>query len=261
VREDLDLEQQKEYNEFIKASVADGSYFKDAKDWYIFRYVYPICERTILFFMAIIAAFITYVLVITALESLPIVQETPIIIRPHDQSRYFSVIKDLRDSVELKTVDEAVAKYLLTEYLKKREGYDFRKTNLEGLNAQLNYIKNNSSMQEYKNFQSFLSKDNKDSPINYFGRDFQRIVGIESVIFPQKELVSIVDKARDFVNSGVPTDAEIKYNVTTKVNSNVVSSERYLVRINFKFSGVNSKKDTNSQLGFTVIGYKIYKIK
>ncbi len=258
--EDLSVEQ-KEYNNFIKASVADGSYFSDAKDWYFFRYVYPVCERTMLFFITIFAGAIFYILTVTITSSFPIKQEVPIIIRPTDQSKYFPVIKKLKDSVDLDNVDEAVSKYLIAEYVKKREGYDFKKTNLEDLNNQLKYIKNNSSLSEYVNFQAFLSKDNKDTPINYFGKDFQRLVDIESVAFIKPNKSTLVDKARDFVKVELPTEVNVKYRITTKINSTIISNERYLVRIRFKFSGVAAKTEPHSKLDFMVIGYKIYKIK
>ncbi len=257
----LTPEEQQEYNDFVKSLVADGSYFKDARDWYMFRYVQPVCERTMLFFIITIASFITYILVTTIFNALPIKQEVAVTIRPVDQSRYFPVIKPLKDSVELKNIDEAVSKYLLTEYIKKREGYDLRKTNIAHLNNQMNYIKNNSSIQEYRDFQSFLSKNNPDSPIIYFGRDFQRVVDINSVEFPREETDNLIDTARYFVASDLPSNANIKYTVTTKINSAVTSTQKYLVKINFKFSGVNSKKSANSNLDFTVISYKIYKIK
>ncbi len=257
---DLTPEQQ-EYNDFVKSLVRDGSYFKDARDWYIFRYVQPVCERTILFFIAVISGFVTYVLVMTILNSLPIKQEVAVIIRPKDQSLYFSVITPLRDSAELKNIDEAVSKYLLTEYIKKREGYDFRKTNIEALNNQMNYIKNNSSIQEYRDFQAFLSKNNPDSPITYFGRDFQRLVDVKSVEFLQTKTDTLIDTARYFVASDLPSNANIKYTVTTKVNAITTSTKQYLVKINFKFSGVNSKKSSDLNLDFTVISYKVYKIK
>jgi len=252
---------QKEYNDFIKASVANGAYFKDARDWYILRYVYPVCERTMLFFIAAFAGAIFYILATTIMLSLPIKQEVPIIIRPTDQSKYFPVIKKLKDSVDLQNVDEAVSKYLVTEYLKKREGYDFRRTNLEDLNKQLKYVKNNSSLQEYEKFQSFLSKENQDTPIKYFGRDFQRIVDVDSVTFVRQNVGTLIEKARDFIKSEVPSEVIIRYRVTTKINSVNVSSEKYLVKVKFKFSGIKAEKTPNSRLDFMVISYKVYKIK
>ena len=261
---DLTPEEQQEYNEFIKESVADGSYFKDARDWYLLRYVQPICERTILFFIAAITGFISYALVIIIINALPIKQQVAVIVRPKDQSLYFPVIKKLKDSVDIQNIDEAVAKYLLTEYIKKREGYDFRKSSIENLNNQLNYIRNNSSAQEYRYFQGFLNKDNPDSPILYFGKDFQRLVDVEKVTFTQKVIDNLYDQAKYFVASETPANAEIRYTVITKINSMTTATQKLLVKISFKFSGVNTAKGENlknSNLEFVVTSYKTYKIK
>lgn len=257
---DLTSEEQKEYNEFIKSSVSDGSYFKDARDWYIFRYVQPIWERTILFFANIVAGFVTYILIITIINALPMKEEKAIIIKSKDQSRYFPVMVPLRDSVDIRSIDEAVLKYLITNYVKKREGFDLRKTNIDDLTLRMNYIKNNSSIQEYKNFQNFVDTKNPESPILYFGRDFQRVVEIESVEFPEQKRDNIAEQAKYFVTSDVPQSANVRYTITNKVNSVGTAPQRYLVRINFKFSGVNSK-NTNSKLNFLITSYKIYKIK
>jgi type IV secretion system protein VirB8 len=261
VSDDLAAQKRKEYHEFIKESVANGSYFKDARDWYIFRYVLPICERTTLFFVAIVAGIITYVLAMTIINSFPIKEQVNIIIRPKDQAVYVPYIKKLRDSVELRNVDEVVAKYLLTKYLEKRENYNFREINLTKLNNRLNYIKNNSSDAEYKKFQNFLSKDNPESPMLYYGRDFQRIVNIESVSFKRDQKDNLLDKAIDFIPNKIPSQVDIRYTITNKVNSRNVGITRYLTRINFKFSGVDAKNKAKSQLNFTVISYKTYKIK
>lgn len=259
--EDLTPEQKKEYSDFVKASVADGTYFKDAVDWYLFRYVLPICERTILFFTTLIAGGMTYILVMTIIGSFPLKEQVGIVIRPKDQAVYTPIISKLRDSVELNNVDEVVAKYILVEYLKKREDYNFRKINIKALNDRLNYIKSNSSDQEYKNFQNFLSKDNPDSPIVYFGRDFQRVVDVESVSFKKDDTKNLLDQAIDIMPGKVPSEVDIRYTVTNKVNSKNASSQRYLTRIGFKFSGVDAANKKNSKLDFAVTSYKTYKIK
>lgn len=254
-------QEQKEYNDFIKSSVADGTFFRDARDWYIFRYVEPICQRTILFFANVIAALITYILIITISNALPMKEEKAIVIRSSDQSRYFPVIKPLRDSVELKSVDEAVLKYIVTNYVKKREDFDLRKTSIEILNNQMNYVRNNSVVQEYKDFQNFLNRENSDSPLIYFGKDFQRSVEVESVEFINKDIASLADQAKYFVTSEVPQSANVRFNVTIKINSVATSSQKYLAKINFKFSGIGSKNNGDQRLDFLVTSYKIFKIK
>ncbi|MCE3254998.1 MAG: virB8 [Rickettsiaceae bacterium] len=259
---DLTPEEQKEYNDFIKASVEDGSYFKDALDWYLLRCVQPVCERTMLFFIAIVTGFISYVLIIAIINALPIRQQVPIVVRAKDQSRYFPVIKKLKDSDQLKNIDEAVAKYLLTGYIQKRESYDFRKSDIQALNNRLNYIKNNSSAQEYAQFQSFLNKDtNPESPLTYFGKDFQRLVDIDSVKFSTKSDDASSEQNNYLVFEEVPVNAQISYTLTTKINSVTTSTQKYLAKISFKFSGVATERKPNSKLDFIVTSYKIYKVK
>ncbi|MFT6332268.1 MAG: type IV secretion system protein VirB8 [Lentimonas sp.] len=256
----LQSSEEKEYNEFIKRSVADGSYFKDAREWYIFRYIQPICERTILFFINIFTAFVTYILVISVVDFFPIKEEVPIRIIAKDTSRYFSTIKPLKDSINTKTIDESVLKYLLTKYVEKRENFDFREEdNIEKLSNKILYIKNNSSIKEHKNFQKFLSRANPASPIKYFDSDFQRIANVESVYFPVKKVDDFVNKAKYFVLSEIPESAEIRYEITTKINSKIASVKKYLVKVNFNFSGVDS--NTSSKLEFAVTSYQIYTIK
>jgi type IV secretory pathway component VirB8 len=157
--------------------------------------------------------------------------------------------------------DDTRLRNLLTKYLEKRENYDFRKINLTKLNNRLSYIKNNSSDREYKNFQGFLSKDNPESPIVYYGKDFQRVVNVESVSFKRNQQDNLLDKAIDFIPNKIPSEADIRYTITNKVNSKNTETKRYLTRINFKFSGIDAKNKAKSKLSFTVISYKTYKIK
>jgi len=263
---DFDSQEQKEYYEFIKESVKDGSYFKDAQDWYIFNYVYPICERSILFFIALITGLICYSLLLILHNILPLNEKVPIVIKAHDTSLYFPVIKKLRDSPELRTVDEAVAKYLLINYLKQREEYDFRSANIEDLNNKFSIIKNNSSPEEYENFQNFMSKDNSISPIYNFGKNVTRKIAIDSVSFKRMEINSLKDRAKDFISIDLPQEVEIRYDAT--VNDGKKSDTgQFLTRISFKFSGIKQerfKKEsellTQKKLDFTVIGYKTYKV-
>ena len=248
-----------EYNNFIKSSVADGSYFKDAVDWYIFRYVHPICERTIIFIIAIFAGFVAYCLSTVALESLPIKEDVPVIIRARDQSQYFPVIKKLKDSVEVTNIDEAIVKYLVIEYVKKRENYDFRKDNLLELRSKLDYIKNNSSPQEYANFQNFLSKNNKYTPLNYFDLNFQRKVEISSFMFVRQKTDNLIDGFKEFLITQIPQEIIVRYKVKEILNSREISDQKHLVKIKFNFSTINSRKSAyrTSRIDFLITDYKI----
>jgi type IV secretory pathway component VirB8 len=272
--EEIKNENQEEadnYFQFIKASVADGSYFKDALNWYFFRYVTPICDRTLLIFGAIVACVVLFFLVQMVRSAFPLVQEAPIFIRARDQSLYFPNLVDLKpkkgkagyDS-EIFTVDEAVAKYLLSSYVQEREGYDFSKAEVEDVNRKFNHVRNLSSANEYKAFQLVMSKDNPGSPINQFGQDVSKSVKIDSVKLVKKEAIDFADMAKDYLSYKLPSEAEVRFTAITKTTDEESEKmeeekERYIAKINFTFDGI--KKGEAGTLGFTVNSYKLYKVK
>jgi type IV secretory pathway component VirB8 len=268
----IDKEEADEYFEFIKTSVDDGSYFKDALNWYFFRYLTPICDRTLLIFGAITAAVVLFCLVQMVRSAFPLVETAPIFIPARDQSLYFPSLIELKPKKNEKgydpnitNVDDAVLKYLLSSYITTRESYDFSKAEIEDVNIKFNRIKNTSSAEEYKNFQLIMSKDNPNSPVNDFGQGRIKITKIESVKLIKQEPKNFTQQAKLFLSKNLPTDAEVKFSVTTKVtnpddNSVTENKENFLVRINFTFSGV-SRDQSNRQLGFIVNKYKLYKVK
>ena len=251
---------QQEYNQFIKQSVKDGYYFKDAMEWYIFRYVNPICERTMLFFIAVLCLLISYVLVSIIFNSLPLVEHVPVVIKAKDTSRYIPVIKSLRNSEDIRTIDEAVVRYLLIEYLKNRESFDFRKADIEVLNKKFAAIRNNSSITEYRAFQAFMSKDNPSSPIMNWGKNITRSVKITSFAFKRIELNNFVDRAKDFMSIEVPSEVEIRYNAVNSDNGTIDDKQIYLAKIKFNFPGIDAK-NLKKNLEFTVVEYKNFLVK
>jgi type IV secretory pathway component VirB8 len=266
-------EEAKEYFQFIKSSVADKSYFKDALDWYLFRYVSPVCDRTILIFGGIIAAVVCYFLIEMVQGMFPLVQRIPVFIRSFDQGEYYPDLIKLKPKSGtagydpmIETVDEAVLKHLVSVYVKEREGYDFRKGEIGDVNKKFTHIRNVSSLSEYKAFQSFMSKDNPSSPILNFGLNIAKSVEVDSVKFVKVESKDLTSKAKNFLMSVIPTDAEIRFStVTKKVNSETneasYDKEKYIAKIHFSFDGVKRKGDDDKKvLNFIVTEYKLFKV-
>lgn len=259
-----------EYHQHIKQSVEDGSYFKDALNWYFFRYVTPICDRTILIFGAIVAAVVLFFLVQMIRSAFPLVEEKPIFIKSFDQSRVFPNLVKLKFKEgeegydqNIATIDEAVLKYLLQVYVDERESYDFSKAEVKAVNRKFNHIKNNSSAAEYKSFQLIMSRDNPDSPINNFGKNVNRKVTIESVKLIKKEKHGFAQKARDFLLNEIPQNAEVRFVTNTRYYNadstvNKAESARFIAKINFSFDGVSPLN--GSRLNFVVKGYRLFKI-
>ncbi|MDX2083390.1 MAG: VirB8/TrbF family protein [Rickettsiales bacterium] len=262
-----------QYFDFIKSSVKDGSYFKDGLNWYFFRYVNPFCERTIFTFAALVASIVFYCLIQMIQGAFPLVEKDPIIIPAVDQSQYFPNLVPLKPHAkgpgsknydpEIVTVDEAIAKYLLSVYVKDREAYDYSKSEVEDVNNKFAHIRNTSSASQYREFQLFMSKDNPDSPIHNFGQKVSKSVEIESVKFLKEEPKDFSQKAKDFLTVKIPTEAEVRFSTTLKTadeNGDIkTSKESYLAKIDFSFSGV-SKESKNNNLDFLVNSYKLYKV-
>lgn len=257
-------EMNQDYFDFVKSSVKDGSYFKDALNWYLVQYVNPICQRAILIFSTIIATIVLFILVELIQNTFPLVEEFPVIIKAKDKSLYFPHLVALKsqDKKEALTVDEAIAKYLLSIYVSDREGYDFSKAEIADVNNKFNRIKNTSSIDEYRRFQIIMSRDNPESPINQFGKDVIKKVRVNSVTFIKKSSDSLTGKARDFISARIPTEAEVRFTTTTTIKSNSGinnQDKNFLAKISFYFSGAN-KNDSNKTLNFTVNSYKLYEI-
>lgn len=270
--EEID-EQQKEYNEMIRNTVADGTYFKDALNWYFFRYVTAVCDRTLLIFGGIIAAVVLYCLVEMLRSAFPLVVKEPVFIRAHDQSTSFPSLIHLKPKEkekgydpELQTVDEAVAKYLLSTYVDDRESYNFSKAEIDDVNRKFNRIRNNSSDSQYQAFQRTMSKENPDSPIYDFGQNVVKTVAIESVRFQRKEEKNFAKRALDYISIKIPTEAEIRFIATTarfdETGETKTEKSRYLAKISFRFDGINKAENgKRSVIKFVVNDYQLFKIK
>ncbi len=263
-------DQAKEYFDFIRSSVKDGSYFKDAMNWYFFRYINPICDRTLLIFGSLIAAVVLFFLAQMIQSAFPLVQRVPIFIQAKDQSLYFPNLVELKPKKsspnydpEVKSLDEIISKYLIINYIKNREEFDYSKARIEDFNKKFNHIRNTSSVNEYQAFQAFMDKNNPTSPLNKFGKKVTKTVKIESILFIRKEPKNFADKAMNYLTSKIPTEAEIRFVAITKDFSSGImqqENEKYVAKVNFNFAGVGSN-DKSKNLDFAVNGYKLFKIK
>ena len=264
-----DLQVQKQ----MKASIKDGSYFKDAYDWYFFQYLSPICDRTLLVFSGTISAIVIFLLAQMIEQSFPLVEEFPIFYKSKDQAVYipklgalktYYATSDQQDKKEIGRVDEYVARYLLATYVKGREEYDYSKASIAAVNDKFKRIKATSAASEYTKFQTLMSRNNPQSPLKYFGKNIDRKVQIESVKFIRKEPEGFASIAKDFMISDIPTQAEVRFR-TTLTNRDAIDEskkyfrQRFLAKINFSFKGIG--KNQTGPVDFVVNKYDLYRVK
>ncbi len=268
-----------DYFDQVKDAVADKSYFNDALDWYLFRYVRCVSDRTILIFSTILSFTVAVFLIQMLQQAFPLVEKSPIYIRAKDESKYYPNLVYLRpkkDSPQkqnfdpqIVTVDQAVAKYLLKTYVKEREGYDYRAADANKVNTKLTHIRNLSSPNEFKKFQAYMDEGNELSPIHNFGREIIKTVTVGKIniatITPEKGGIAMAIK--NFFYSLVPNYADVYFSTSIQTYENrlLIKEEKnnYVAKIKFDFSGVKKSKNNsaNEGLNFIVSDYRLYELK
>jgi type IV secretory pathway component VirB8 len=258
-----------DYLEFVKVSATDGTYFKDALNWYFFRYVLPICDRTLLIFGALIAAVVAFFLIQMIRSAFPLREQIPVFVKARDQGSVFPNLFPIKklgymDKTEgLPTVDEAVIQYLLAKYVVHREEYDFSQADIDKVNTKFTQVRNTSSAEVYRNFQLLMSKDNPSSPIQHFGHNIVRNIYVDSITLEKERAKDFSGKAKNFLLNKLPSKADIRFTAITTISSARMEkteniTERYLARVSFDFDpiGYNDK----GRIKFVVRQYDLFRI-
>lgn len=272
----------KEYLQYVKNSVESDVYFKDAVDWYLFRYLSPICDRTKLLLGTCMAMIVVFSLYEVIDASFPITEEKAIFVWEKDSSLYFPHLTKLKPKegennfdANINTVDEAILKYLVKLYVNERESFEFIKfDSIVELNYELtrkrNYIEEQSSLEEYNNnYRLVISNLSPRSPINFFGQKISKTVDIESVKIIKEQDGDFANQAKNFLSYNIPEKAEVIFNlVTTDYElefDSKTSKERFLAKIEFSFDGAKLEKfksdNDRQKLNFKVTKYRLFKIK
>jgi type IV secretory pathway component VirB8 len=270
-----------EYFLFVKEEVNENRFFSDALDWYLFRYVSPICDRTFLIIGGVLSVIICYIVFEIIKISFPLIVRDPIIIRAKDQSKYIPHLIELKPKSgkenfdpNLRNIDEAIIKYLISIYINDRESYNFSKASIEDVNTKINRIKNISSVVEFKNFQNFFSEENPLSPIQNFGKNVKKSIKITDFNFIRKKEKNMsFEKVLNFFNIDLPKEAHIKFdtiiNARDEYGDVKTLTEKYLVKVKFNFTPVHKPKDNDKEvkikdevkLKFMIESYQLFRIK
>ena len=269
-----------EYFNFIKQEVSEGKFFKDAVQWYIFRYVSPISDRTFLFLGALLSFIICYIVFNIVMMSFPLVIRDPIIIKAKDQAKYIPKLIPLKpkssmDSYDpdIRNIDEAVAKYLIKSYVKDREEFDFSKALIEDVNIKFSRIKNSSSSAEFRNFQNFYSEDNLQSPIQNFGKNIFKTIEIYDFRYLRDKPGNYREQFLEYFSIQIPKKAEVRFNAKIHyVDENGEKkfvTEKFLSRVNFTLKPVTKIKESedkkinpeDKKLKFSIESYQLFRIK
>ena len=271
----LNMQETLEYQKFIKESVANGNYFNDSVDWYLFRYVKPVSDRSMLFCIILIIGFIFY-LIKSMLDvaypaghnhlKLPIVISQPLFIDFVDQGKYQPNLLPLKKTNINKnlTTDQIIINHFLSFFVKNFEEFDYSSANLALVNEKTDLVRNMSSYQVYTQFQKMMEKSTPNSPMLYFGKNYSRTININNIefLYPQKKsglkenIDHLLKKIIIQVKPEVPDSAIISFSDTVKTIDEFkrikTINNNYRYWIKFKYSPIN-KYDKN--FNFTILKY------
>ncbi|MDD2840429.1 MAG: type IV secretion system protein [Rickettsiales bacterium] len=250
------------YRDSIKYCVGNGTYFKDAFNWYCNLYLRPIVDRTFFVFMSIMGVVIIYNVIGLISLILPLKEDVYIAIREKDLTKYQTTIHDISKSKEANSTDENILKYLVNNYVAERESHNYKTSNINDINLKMERVKNVSSPDVFNDFKYFMSADNNNGPYYYFGKNIETTVDITSFNFIRIHRTKFVDKIIDYFNVGlIPIKAEVFYTLSTQFGDNVNYQKRKAI-LSFKFVGVerNEKTGEYSPVKFVVTSYKSYLI-
>ena len=269
----FDLDNEKDYNQFIKESVNDGDFFKDSRDWYLFKYVSPISDRAFLIVTLICLISLIYITKTMGDSLFPLKVNQPIFIpkKNYEEGATSAKIIKLKPKnneqnfdPEVQNFDDSILKFLLINYVKNREEFDFSKSNIEDVNKKFNRIKSNSNLREYKNFQAIMSKDNKNSPIQFFGKNVKKTITLDSIKFYRPKPKNLGQKILFFIANATPLEADIRFSSTTKIvdefGTEKKTYEVFLAKIKYDYQPI-FKNDSQTKIGFSVNKYVLYKVK
>ncbi len=250
------------YRDSIKYCVNNGTYFRDAFNWYCNLYLRAIVDRTFFIFMSIMGVIIIYNVIGLISLIMPLKEDIYITIKEKDLTKYQTNIYDISKSKEANSTDESILRYLIINYVKERESHNYKTANINDINIKLERIKNTSSADVFNDFKYFMSADYPDGPYYYFGKNIETSVSITSFNFIRIKRTRFVDKIKDYFNvSLIPITAEVYYTLNMQIGDNMTYQKRKAV-LSFKFVGVehNEKTGEYSPTMFAVINYRSYLI-
>jgi type IV secretory pathway component VirB8 len=164
-----------EDNRKIAESVRNGEYFEQARGWFQAVYIGPISERSFFLLVAILSGVIAVCSALSVLRMMPLTSKIPVVVHaPEDYAGKSLKIKPLGNEGD--SVNNAMLKHLVSNYVVAHEGYNSRTLISDGM-----IVYSNSSPDIYAAYQAAADPQNPQSYFARLGQVGQRIIEIKSV--------------------------------------------------------------------------------
>lgn len=225
----------------IAEKIRNGSYFTEANNWYAGKYIYPETERSMMLLFAIAAILALLPIVFLLKTTVQANNKVPFPITVADLTSTMPVIQPLMHGDE--TPQEAVAKYLISDYIKSREEYIYNTMNGDKLKKLLKKVKSSSAKPVLNEYVSYMSERNPYSPLVRYKDHTNRYINIKSITFSDTDQTS--GKAR------------VIFEATEKPNNGEEKISLWEVTMNLKLPDIAILVKSGAPLRFIVGYYKI----
>ncbi|MCE2992110.1 MAG: hypothetical protein LW825_04225 [Candidatus Jidaibacter sp.] len=229
--------------EELKKCIKEGTYFKDALDWYASKYIFPFTQRASFLTLCAILSVGTLISINAARSSFESTK-IPFPIYAKDQVKFFSIIKPLSQGEE--SIEISVARYFISKYVTLRENYNHLDFSGENRGLTQNKIKALSSSQVYSGYEEYMDPNqNSDNPITKYKNQTTRLVKIKEILIKAP--------------SGYPESATVTFTATEKNNFGSTSQD-YRSELSFMMNNMANIYEGSDPLYFVITKYRTYKL-
>jgi type IV secretory pathway component VirB8 len=237
----------------ITLKIENQQFFKEARQWYFYKFCKPISERYFWLFLLLTLTISGFILYREISDWYPLKNVRPIILLNKD-AEYIQIVKKMNNPD--KNADLAILRHLITNYIKMREEFLKGSLNLIKIDTRLKKISNNSSREITKDFQNIFSLNNQENPLIRLGKNGARYTEILDVKINIKKK-SFLEKLASTNYLTLPSNAIVIFK-TEEHTGNEKKIEFWRAVISFNYSGViiDKEKNTLSLEEFTVTDYQ-----
>lgn len=219
--------------------------FKKGFEWFSIKYLRVLSDRVI---VIICSSFLLLLVIIAFLEIysfLPTHRKFLIIKNNEDPLNDHIVVSRLVSENQADNIDVLISKYLLKHYIKCRENYDKSYQNLKENSCNF-FLKNYSTVIEYKKFMNSLTSDELNQNIVKYGGNFKKNI----------EIIDIVLYSENDVSGKVMRSFFVDCRVNFFIKNNLINSIDFRLKVKISLSNLYLISKKVIPFDFNVLEYE-----